>query len=1334
MAESKSVSIVPLNGDNYATWKVQCRMALVKDGLWNIVNGKETLPEGGSEEARTKFEARRDRALALVVLSLEPSLLYLIGDPQDPVVVWKLLSNQFQKKTWANRLRLRRRLHSLKLNEGGAVQEHIRQMTEIFQELAVVGDPVGEEDRVVYLLASLPESYDMVVTAFEANSEVPKIEVVTERLLNHEKKQKDRKGTDESESAMAVRSKEIRCYYCKKLGHIKRNCSAFKQRQNSQTAVPQGANVADDEGEDAIMVTHALKAGHTMNWIVDSGATCHMCANQEFFVDLQPLGKPMDVTLGDGRVLQATGRGLVTLSMRLPGGSERRCNLLDVLYVPALSYNLLSVSRAAERGYFTEFDCNGCQISVPGGRVVAKATRVGCLYHLDCKVAECAGVASQQSNENLWHQRYGHLNTQSLRSLFRNKLVTGLNYDSENDISFCEACVRGKHAKAVFPHSVSGRSEKPLDLVHSDVCGKLNSTSWGGAEYFLTFIDDCTHYTWTYVLKRKSEVFDAFLKWKALVERSSGQKLRAIRTDNGGEYVSTKFNDYLESNGIRHELTVPKTPQQNGTAERMNRTLVETVRSMMLHAGLPNKFWAEALSTATYLKNRSPTKAVENVTPYEAWTGEKPDVSHLRVFGCDAYAHIPKDERRKLDAKSRKCILVGYGETTKGYRLFDPERGKVCLSRDVIFNERSYSGCGGGVKGGGGSGNGGGGVDGDFGVVGGSGAGGVVGGSGAGGVDGDSDTGGEEHSVDLEPYDATESPRGGSPLHNTAHCDTTSTEMPQTQQILPHPTTVRRSTRQTRVPDYYARETYLAVEHELEPKTLSQVLSSADKHHWMEAMEKEMKSLHENRVWELVKLPVGRKPVGSKWVFKLKTDEDGNIERYKARLVAQGYTQKFGMDYDETFCPVARLESVRTLMALSVQHKLHLHQIDVTTAFLNGNLEEEVYMRQPEGFVKPGQEHLVCKLKRSLYGLKQAPRCWNMALHSLLKELNFVQLESDPCIYRASNGEKFFLGVYVDDILMVAKNEARLADVKKCLSEKFDIKDLGRLHHFLGMKIIQDETMKSIWVGQQAYTEKLLQCLGMENARPVSTPVDISNKLVKASEDDECVDWQMYQSAVGSLLYLAVSTRPDISYAVSSVAKFSAQPTKVHWSAVKRILRYLRGTPDYGLAFSLDSCGKCVGYSDADWGGDLDDRKSTSGYIFFISGGPVSWRSKKQSCVALSTAEAEYIALSSAVQEATWMGRLTSSLEGRKEEPVLVFEDNQSTISMSKNPQFHGRSKHIGIKYHFVRDQVEKNIVELKYCPTESMIADIMTKGLSREKFLKLRAMAGVVCLSSGSE
>ena len=1103
MAESRSVTVVPLRGDNYPTWKIQSRMALMKEGLWRIVTGEETAPE--TEAERAKFATRKDRALATIVLSVDPSLLYLVGDPEDPVVVWKKLGDQFQKRTWATRLDLRRKLHAARLRDGDSAQEHIKLMTEIFDTLTVAGETVSEEDRVVYLLASLPESYNVLVTALEASENVPKLEVVTERILHQERKFKDRSdATPEnamiSRRAGTPRRKSTKCHHCGKPGHFKKDCwilkaekegrkdpGAGKKTKSSEKATTMTVQEDSDSDSVGLIAGHALSVSSSSEtsstWIIDSGATCHMCLDSEIFTTLYQLEDPIDVVLGDGRTLVAVGRGKVVLDMVLPSGESKPCTLHNVLYVPSLSYNLLSVAKASQRGKTVEFTKSACYVVDKHHKMVAKATKVGSLYQLDHKLnhKRASFAEKADSKEDTWHKRYGHLGIGNLRRLVREEMADGFDFDAAGELTFCESCPQGKHSRAKFPSS-DRRGKEPLDLVHSDLCGKMNEKSLGGAQYFLSFIDDSTRYVWVYFLKSKDQVFEKFLEWKAMVEKSVGRKLKVFRTDNGGEYTSKEFERYLMTEGVRHELTIPKTPEQNGVSERMNRTLVEATRAMLVAANLPHRFWAEALSTATYLRNRSPTKAVPGMTPFEAWTGEKPRVDGLRVFGCQAFAHIPKDERKKLDSKSRKCVLLGYGMTTKGYRLYDPVKKRVFQARDVIFNEQK---CG-------------------F----------------------------EESSpVEKEPeppvlFEFSDEP--------TEAVETPVRSDEPTEAVETPVHTVRRSDRQTRPPDFYGYHCNLS--QVKEPKSVGDALTSQE---WVDTMQAEIESLHDNDVWDLVPLPEGRKAVGSKWVYKVKRNADGYVERCKARLVAQGYSQKEGLDYDETFSPVVRSESVHSVIALASKNGLKLHQMDITTAFLNGNLQEEVYMQQPEGFVTDCQEHL---------------------------------------------------------------------------------------------------------------------------------------------------------------------------------------------TAVKRILRYLKGTATYGLMFaaSVDTGGGLIRYSDADWAGDVNDRKSTSGYLFMMNGAAVSWRSQKQTCVALSTAEAEYIALAAAAQEATWMRKLMKDFHESQAEPVTIYEDNQSAICIAKNPQSHHKTKHVDIKYHYVRDKVQDVTIKVQYCPTNDMIADILTKGLTHDRFTRLRALSGV--------
>ena len=462
------------------------------------------------------------------------------------------------------------------------------------------------------------------------------------------------------------------------------------------TITAEDGNSSDSEST-GLVVQHALSAGPNLHgqWILDSGATCHMCNKESMFCELQALPTPLNVTLGDGRKLEAVGRGNVHLTVNLPQGKVETRTLHDVLLVPNLAYNLLSITSASKRGKVTTFTDMRCEIRDFKSKLIASGHREGSLYYLDQGGPVHQACSSSDHNslkESIWHHRFGHLGAQGMQELAKNNLVSGLDYDWKHEPGLCESCVKGKSHRLPFRCSAGKRAKHPLELIHSDVCGKIGTRSLGGGEYFVTFVDDHTRHVWVYILKHKDEVLQRFREWKALVEKSSGRHIKTLRSDNGGEYTSSEFNSFLIKEGIKHELTIPHTPQQNGVAERQNRTLIEGVRTMLADSKLPHRFWAEALSTIVYLRNRSPTKALEGVTPYEAWNGSKPDVRSLRIFGCSAYAHVPKSERRKLDSKTRKCVLLGYGTEQKGCHLYDPRRMKVIHNRDVVFDETSSPG------------------------------------------------------------------------------------------------------------------------------------------------------------------------------------------------------------------------------------------------------------------------------------------------------------------------------------------------------------------------------------------------------------------------------------------------------------------------------------------------------------------------------------------------------------------------------------------------------------------------------------------------------------------
>ena len=660
----------------------------------------------------------------------------------------------------------------------------------------------------------------------------------------------------------------------------------------------------------------------------------------------------------------------------------------------------------------------------------------------------------------------------------------------------------------------------------------------------------------------------------------------------------------------------------------MNRTLLEKVLCMLSNAVLGKQFWAEVVMYASHLINRLPSVALNGKTPLEVWSG-KPinDYDTLHVFGSTAYNFVKES---KLDPRAKKALFMGVTSGVKGYRLWCLSSKKIISSRDVTFDESVM------LK--------------------------------------------KVTTYGKVSENTFQQPKGIPPQvegtqkqvkfqttsvkpvedQQTEHEadvreEEVSNEEPQQQHDLP--IAISRPRREIRKPTRFEDMVAYAfpVVEEGIPQNFLEANSSPDKENWKKAMDEEMRSLVKNHTWKLARLPKGKKAIGCKWVYAQKEGfPSKNDVRYKARLVAKGYAQKEGIDYNEVFSPVVKNSSIRILLALVAQFNMELVQMDVKTAFLHGDLEEEIYITQPDGFKVDGKEDWVCKLNKSLYGLKKSPRQWYKQFDQFMIGQNYTISNFDHCVYfrKLQDGSFIYLLLYVDDMLIASKNQGEICRLKAQLSKEFKMKDLGEAKKILDMEIARDRQRGTLCLTQRQYLKKVLQRFGMsENTKPVSTPLAPHFKLSasqcpKTEEEREYMSKVPYSNAVGSLMYAMVCTRPDISHTVGIVSRYMNNPGKEHWQAVKWILRYIQKTLDVGLIFEKDDMvgQHVVRYCDSDYAGDLDKRRSTTGYVFTLARAPVSWKSTLQSTVALSTTEAEYMAITEAVKEAIWLQGLLDDL------------------------------------------------------------------------------------------
>ncbi|KAK1423986.1 hypothetical protein QVD17_19297 [Tagetes erecta] len=971
------------------------------------------------------------------------------------------------------------------------------------------------------------------------------------------------------------------CYNCDKPGHRASECRQPKKE------TPRQANMVNDVenlvamiSDLAMMISEInLVGSNTKEWWVDTGATRHVCSDKNLFNTFKEVTNEEKLFMGNSATADVKGEGTVILKMT----SGKELTLTNVLYVPEIRKNLVSGWLLNKFGFKLVFESDKVVLT-KSGVYVGKGYALNGMFKLNVMVVgemNKTGTSSAYMLEssNMWHGRLGHVNFNSIRRLINLNYIPTFHIDSNHK---CETCVEAKQTRTSF--KTVERTSEPLDMIHTDVCDLKAIPTRGGNKYFITFIDDSTRFCYVYLLKSKDEAIEKFILFKAEVENQLNRKIKIVRSDRGGEYVSP-FADVCAKNGIIHELTAPYSPQSNGIAERKNRTLKEMMNAMMISSGYTR----------------------------------------------------PGGALRFLVHDSKNPGI---------------NKGTIIESKDASWFEHIFPCLG-----------------------------------------------------NEEP-----SPPGPVETEEIAPNNEVANDTPQRQPEVEEEN-VRRSKRQ-RIEKSFGSDFLTYMVEEI-PQTYREAVNSTEGPQWREAIKSEIDSILQNHTWELVDLPPGCKPLGYKWVFKKKPKPDGITKEYKARLVIKGYNQREGLDYFDTYSPVTRITSIRLVLAIAAIRNLEVHQMDVKTAFLNGNLEEEIYMEQPEGFKVTGQENKVCKLVKSLYGLKQAPKQWHQKFDHVMLDSGFKINECDKCVYVKDTPDGYvILCLYVDDMLIAGSNEKMVKSTKDTLKARFDMKDMGLANVILGVQITRIPGGFSL--SQSQYVKQILEKFNANDSNVARTPIDTSQHLAK--NRGEPVNQLEYSRIIGSLMYLMSCTRPDLAYAVSKLSRYTSNPSSAHWSCMIRLLRYLRYTQDYALHYTGYPA-VIEGHCDANWISDTNDSRATSGYVFTLGGAAISWKSSKQTVIARSTMESEFIALDKAGEEAEWLRQFVEDIPiwPKPATAICIHCDSQSEIGRAHSTMYNGKNRHIRRRHNTIRQLISTGVITVDYVKSKDNIADPLTKGLSRE-------------------